>query len=309
MTPSRSVLISGASVAGPTLAYWLRRHGFAPTVLERTPAIRAGLGGHAVDLFGPAVEIAQRMELLEQVRSARTMTKELAFELPGKRPVEVDFERLTAGISDRHVEIMRGELARILYEATRDDVEYVFGDSIRAIDEHAEGVRVTFEHGVARSFDLLVGADGLHSNVRGLCFGEESRFRHYLGGYLAAFSVPNYRALSRRTVIYNSTGRLAAMYGVRQTAEARALFLFRRYEELEYDHRDRAQQRELLGAEFAGEVGRCRACSPNSIPPTTSTSTRSARSGWTAGRRAASPWSETPATPRLRPSVVGPAWP
>ena len=91
MTPSRSVLISGATVAGPTLAYWLRRHGFAPTVLERTPAIRAGLGGHAVDLFGPAVEIAERMGLLEQVRSARTMTKELSFELPGKRPVEVNF--------------------------------------------------------------------------------------------------------------------------------------------------------------------------------------------------------------------------
>lgn len=253
MTPSRSVLISGASVAGPTLAYWLRRHGFTPTVLERTPGIRAGLGGHAVDLFGPAVEIAQRMKLLPQVWSARTMTEVLSLERPGKRPVEVDAERLTAGIADRHVEIMRGELAAILYEATRNDVEYVFGDSIRSIEESGDGVQVTFEHGAPRSFDLVVGADGLHSNVRRLRFGEESQFRHYLGGYLAAFSVPNYRALSRRMVIYNSSGRLAGMYAVRQTDQARAVLLFRRTEELEYDHRDRAQQRELVRAEFAGE--------------------------------------------------------
>ncbi len=309
MTPSCSVLISGASVAGPTLAYWLRRHGFTPTVLELTPAIRAGLGGHAVDLFGPAVDIAERMELLEQVRSARTMTKELAFELPGKRPVEVDFERLTAGISDRPVEIMRGELARILYEATRDDVEYVFGDSIRAIDEHDEGMRVTFEHGVARSFDLLVGADGLHSNVRTLCFGDESRFRRYLGGYLAAFSVPNYRALSRRMVIYNSTGRLAAMYGVRQTAQARALFSSAATRDSNTTTTTVPGNGSCSARSSPARGGRCHACSPSSTTPRTSTSTRSARSGWLAGRRAASPWSETPATPRLRPSAAGRAWP
>lgn len=253
MLANTDVLISGASVAGPTLAYWLRRYGFNPTVLERTPAIRAGLGGHAVDLFGPAVEIAERMGVLPQVQAARTMTQVLSLERPGKRPVEVDAERLIAGISDRHVEIMRGELATILYEATRHDVEYVFDDSIRAIDEGDDGVKVTFEHGVPRSFDLVIGADGLHSNVRKLRFGEESMFRHYIGGYLAAFTVPNYRALSGRMVGYNSVGKLAAMYAVRQTGQARALFLFRRAEELHYDYRDLDQQRKLLRAEFAGE--------------------------------------------------------
>ena len=126
----QTVLISGASVAGPTLAYWLHRYGFRTTVVERTPTLRRGWGGHAVDLFGPAVEVAERMGILPRVLQARTRTELISFIRPGKAPVDVDFTRLVAGISDRHVEIMRGELAAILHDATRDDVEYVFGDGI-----------------------------------------------------------------------------------------------------------------------------------------------------------------------------------
>ena len=114
---------------------------------------------------------------------------------PGKPPVDVDFTRLVAGISDRHVEIMRGELAAILHDATRHDVEYVFGDGIRSLIQDDGGVEVTFEHGAARRFDLVVGADGLHSTVRRLAFGDESRFRRYIGGYLAVYTVPNHLQL------------------------------------------------------------------------------------------------------------------
>src|SRR6266508_3497833 len=127
------VLISGASVAGPALAYWLRRYGFSPTVVERTPSLRMGFGGHAVDLFGPAVDVAEWMGVLPEVRDARTRTERMSVVRPGRPAIEVDIGRLIAGISDRHVEIMRGELARILYEATHDDVEYVFDDSIRTL--------------------------------------------------------------------------------------------------------------------------------------------------------------------------------
>ena len=83
------VLVSGASVAGPTLVYWLRWHGFTPTVVERTPALRAGLGGHAVDLFGPAVEVAEWTGILPEVLAARTQTELLVLERPGRAPVEV----------------------------------------------------------------------------------------------------------------------------------------------------------------------------------------------------------------------------
>jgi 2-polyprenyl-6-methoxyphenol hydroxylase-like FAD-dependent oxidoreductase len=166
----------------------------------------------------------------------------------------VDVGRAVAGIASRHVEIMRGELTSILHEATRDDVEYVFGDSIRTLEEDGDRVSVTFEHGPPRSVDLVVGADGLHSNVRRLTFGDESRFRRYLGGYLAVFTLPNYRELAGRMVTYPRPGKLVGMYPVRQSGAARALFLFRQAEELSYDHRDVEQQKRLLRQAFAEDA-------------------------------------------------------
>jgi 2-polyprenyl-6-methoxyphenol hydroxylase-like FAD-dependent oxidoreductase len=248
------VLISGASVAGPTLAWWLCRSGFTPTVVEQTPALRAGLGGHAVDLFGPAVEVAEWMGILPKVLAARTRTDQVTIERPGKSPVEVDLSRLVAGISARHVEIMRGELTSILYQATRDDIDYRFGDAIRELHQDGDGVQVSFDHGPPKRFGLVVGADGLHSGVRRLSFGDEAPFRHYLGGYLGVFSLANYRGLDGRMVAYSAPGRSAAMYPVRQTGQARALFLFRAAEELVYDHTDLDRQRQLLGEAFADDA-------------------------------------------------------
>jgi 2-polyprenyl-6-methoxyphenol hydroxylase-like FAD-dependent oxidoreductase len=248
-----SVLISGASVAGPTLAYWLSRYGFATTVVERTPAPRLGLGGHAVDLFGQAVDVVERMGLLPAVEAERTQTELISFERPGKRPVVADLSRLIAGVSGRHVEIMRGELARLLYEVAQDDVEYVFGDSIRTLQQDGHQVHVTFDQGAPRSFDMVVGADGLHSNVRRLAFGEESQFRHYIGGYLAFFTLPNYLGLKGLMRAYVVPSRTVAMYQVRQSGDARAGFLFRRAQEFQYDHHDVAQQKRLLRQEFDGE--------------------------------------------------------
>jgi 2-polyprenyl-6-methoxyphenol hydroxylase-like FAD-dependent oxidoreductase len=248
------VLVSGASVAGPTLAYWLRRHGFTTTVIERTPALRKGLGGHAVDLLGPAVDVAERMGILPQVVAAGTHTQLISLERPGKSSVEVDLRKVMPGISARHVEIMRGELASILYEATRDDVEYVFGDSISTLAEDDDGVTVTFEQGSSRRYGLVIGADGLHSNVRRLVFGEESRFRRYLGGYLGVFTLPNYLGLVGRMLAYRTVGKLVATYPVGQTRDARALFMFRRAEEMDYDYRDLEQQKRLLRETFADEA-------------------------------------------------------
>ena len=247
---SREVLISGASIAGPTLAWWLCRSGFTPTVVEQTPELRAGLGGHAVDLFGPAVDVAGWMGILPQVLAARTQTDQVTLEHPGRSPAEVDLGRLVAGISDRHVEIMRGELTSILHQATRDDVEYRFGDWIRSLDQDGDGVEVSFEHGPPRRFGLVVGADGLHSGVRRLVFGDEAPLRHWLGGYLGVFSLPNYRGLDGRMVAYSAPDRSVAMYPVRQTGQARALFLFRTAQELSYDHRDLDRQRRLLAEAF-----------------------------------------------------------
>ena len=258
MASRGDVLISGASVAGPTLAFWLHRFGWRPIVVERSPALRRGWGGHAVDLFGPAVDIAEQMGILPDILQARTRTELISLVRPGKRPVDIDFTRLVAGIADHHVEVMRGELAAILHEATRHDVEYIFGDRIRGLTQTDGGVEVTFDHATARRFDLVVGADGLHSIVRHLTFGEESRFRRYLGGYLAVYTVPNRLQLHGRMLTYLTPGRLAATYPVWQTGHARAAFLFRHPHEFDARHRDIDRQKRLLRAVYADHGGEVR---------------------------------------------------
>lgn len=240
------VLISGASVAGPTAAYWLSRQGCAVTVVERMPLAQVRTSGHAVDLFGPAMDVAEWTGVLPALTEARTRTDVVSFQRQDGRGVDLDMRRLVAGISGRHLEIMRGELAAILYEATRSDVRYVFEDSIRSIDQEPDGVAVTFERSPADRFDLVIGADGLHSIVRRLAFGPEGQFRRFLGGYLAGTVLPNYLGLDGRMVVWNAPGRLAAIYPVHKTTTARAGFLFRRSEELALDHRDVGGQKQVL---------------------------------------------------------------
>src|SRR5215212_7276725 len=249
------VLISGASVAGPTAAYWLCRRGFAVTVVERMPLVRVRTSGHAVDLFGPAMDVAEWTGVLPAVMDSRTRTEIVSFQRRGGRGVEVEMRRLVAGISGRHVEVMRGELAAILYEATRSDAQYLFEDSIQTIVEEPDGIVVTFEQASADRFDLVIGADGLHSIVRRLVFGPEDRFRRYLGGYLAGAALPNYLGLEGRMVVWNAPGRLAAIYPVHQTTTARAGFLFRRSEELMLDYRDVDGQKQVLHQIYGGDGG------------------------------------------------------
>lgn len=240
------ILISGASVAGPTAAYWLARQGFEVTVVERMPLARVRTSGHAVDLFGPALDVAEWAGVLPAVTDARTRTEIVSFQRDNGRDVEIEMRGLVAGASGRHVEIMRGELASILYEVSRGDARYLFEDSITTLVEEPDGVTVTFQRGPADRFDLVIGADGLHSTVRGLAFGPEDQFRRFLGGYLAGAPLPNYLGLERRMVVWNAPGRLAAIFPVHGTTTARGGFLFRGTEEFALDHRDVDRQKRLL---------------------------------------------------------------
>ncbi|MFF4398579.1 FAD-dependent monooxygenase [Streptomyces sp. NPDC001480] len=243
------VLVSGASVAGPVLAYWLTRHGFSVTVVERAPVLRQ-TGGHAVDLFRPAMNISEKMGVLPRVEERATGTNRMTVYREGsRRPVRADLSKIFGATSDRHVEIMRDDLSEIYYDATRDHVEYVFGDSITAISPDGE---VRFENAAPCRFDLVVGADGLHSNVRRLVFGDESRFSAFTGAYLGVLTLPNGSDLDGELLIHVGVGRTAGMYGARHLGDARALFLFRSERELDYHHRDVPRQKELLRGAFAG---------------------------------------------------------
>lgn len=243
------ILISGASVAGPVLAYWLSRYGFDVTVVERAPTLRK-TGGHAVDLFRPAMEISAKMGVLPRIEALATGTNRLALYREGRsRAIDVDLTKIYAASSDRHVEIMRDDLSEIYYDAARDDVEYLFGDSITAIEHDGT---VAFGHSAARTFDVIVGADGLHSNVRQLTFGEEAGLTRFLGGYLSVLSAPKPLVDLGEMVGHVGVGRFAGIYTADHLDDARVVFLFRHREEPDYDHRDVLRQKALLRDAFAG---------------------------------------------------------
>ncbi|WP_329791779.1 FAD-dependent monooxygenase [Lentzea sp. DG1S-22] len=240
------ILVSGASVAGPVVAYWLTRYGHEVTVVERSPVLRK-TGGHAVDLFTPAMAISEKMGVLPRIEALATGTERISVLREGTRkPVTGDVTKIFAAAADRHVEVMRDDLSEIYHDATRADVEYVFGDSITSIGAEGE---VTFEVGAPRRFDLVIGADGLHSNVRRLVFGEVAKT--FVGAYLAVLSVPREAGRPGEMTGHIGPGRSAAVYGARHLDDARAVFLFRSGE-LSYHHRDVARQKQLLREAFAG---------------------------------------------------------
>jgi 2-polyprenyl-6-methoxyphenol hydroxylase-like FAD-dependent oxidoreductase len=243
------VLISGASIAGPVLAHWLTRYGVDVTVVERSPVLRK-TGGHAIDLFRPAMEISERMGVLPQVMAHKTGTEVLEVYRPwARKPTHIDYVKLAGAMSERHVEIMRDDLSEIYYDASRDDAEYVFGDQITAISDDGD---VTFANGAPRRFDVVVGADGLHSGVRRIVFGDVPE--RFLGGYLAVVSVPKSFAREGEMTGYYEPNRVAMIYTADHLEDARAVFIFRP-RALEYDHRDVARQKRQLAESFAGVSG------------------------------------------------------
>ena len=242
----QEILISGAGIAGPALAYWLRRYGFTPTVVERAGALRDG--GYAVDFRGPVhLDLLARMGIRDDVERARTGTGDSWYvNAQGKK-----LARMPAEQTGGDLEVLRGDLVRVLHEATRNETEYVFGDSITGLEETADGVNVTFEHAAPRSFDLVIGADGLHSRVRSLAFGPEQSYLKHLGLHLAIFTAPNYLALDHSGLVYGEPKRLVVVYSARENTEARVMLYFAS-PPVSHDRADTDRQRGIINEAFAG---------------------------------------------------------
>ena len=243
---NKSVLISGASVAGPALAFWLGRYGFHPTIVERAPAMRPG--GYAVDFRGASVRVLERMGLLSEVQRRQTRIGAITIVDRNNKKVASMPDGFTSG----ELEILRGDLAGIFHEATRETTEYIFDDSIASMKESEAGIDVVFERGGQRRFDLVVGADGLHSKVRSLAFGEEANFVRYLGYYVSIFTIPNYLNLDQRGLYYGTLGKKVGIFSGGDQREAKASFFFAT-EPLEYDRRNMDQQKRALRDHFQQE--------------------------------------------------------
>lgn len=245
-----NVLISGASIAGTTLAHWLHHNGFAPTVVERAPEIREG--GYKIDIRGAALTVVERMGLLDEIRRLRTDVRGASVvDATGRRVASMDGDTF-GGREHGDAEIMRGDLNRLIHDLTKDAVEYVFDDSIDSLTSLPDGVEVTFASGTKRRFDLVIGADGLHSNTRALTFGDESAYVRDLGYHVSIFSVPNHLELDRWELTYVGPGRTALTYSTAQDTGAKAMFLFETGTQ-RFDHRDQALQRRTLADAYAGE--------------------------------------------------------
>ncbi|MFH8359745.1 FAD-dependent monooxygenase [Streptomyces anulatus] len=250
----RTVLISGASIAGPALAYWLNRHGFAVTVVEKAGTIRDG--GYPIDVRGTALDVVRRMGILPRLRDAHIDLRRLTFlDEDGSEVAAVDPHAVTGGVAGRDLEVRRGALADALHEAVRDDVEFLFDDSIDILHQHRHGVDVTFRGGGRRTFDLVVGADGLHSHTRRLQFGPEELFHRYLGYCFAGFTLRNTFGLVRETVMWNAPGRAAVLYAVGDgdgDGDVHGFLNFARPEPPFDAIRDPEAQRDLVAEVFDG---------------------------------------------------------
>ena len=244
------VLVTGASIAGPALAHWLHRHGAQVAVVEQAPGLRPG--GQAVDARGVAKEVIRRMGLDEAVRAVCTDTAG-AYTLDAEgnvletMPVEADGG--DGYVSE--IEVLRGDFSQVLYDDTKDGVEYVFGDRIAELTQDADGVDVTFASGDQRRFDLVIGADGLHSALRAMVFGPRERYVRHLGLVLAFYTVPNEFGIDRWLLDYQEAGRWAGLRPVPDVTKAIAMLSFPAAD-FDIDHRDVAAQKRLLREQMAG---------------------------------------------------------
>lgn len=240
-----TVLIVGAGIAGSTLAYWLARDGMDVTVVERAQGTRSS--GSPVDVRGPAAAVVERMGVLPRLRAAATHVTGLAVvDAAGRRIGRVP-TRSGRGVE---VELPRGDLAAVLAAASRDAAEFRHGDTVTSLSGDGGGVDVTFERAAPQRFDLVVGADGLHSQVRRLVFGPETRFVTHLGMYVATVVLDGPAEDPRTVLMHNAPGRCAAVHP--GTGRAIAALMFRSPPAPDPGRHDTGGQRELVARAYAG---------------------------------------------------------
>lgn len=220
------IAISGAGVAGTALAHWLHRTGHTPTLIEQAPAFRSG--GYMIDFWGVGYTVAQRMGIEEQILHAGYQIASVrSVDTDGKVIAALDTNVFRRLLGQDFTSLARGDLAAVIHATIADKVEMIYGDSITAIDQHADGIRLSFAHAGPREFDLVIGADGLHSNVRRLAFGPDSDFEHYLGCKVAAAVVDGYRPRDELAyVTHAAPGRQVSRVALRDDRTL-ALFVFR----------------------------------------------------------------------------------
>jgi 2-polyprenyl-6-methoxyphenol hydroxylase-like FAD-dependent oxidoreductase len=252
---NRRILVSGAGIAGSCLAYWLARYGFEPTLIERAPRLRTS--GYIIDFWGRGYDVAERMGLLPALEGDACRVEEIRIvDAHGRRRGGFSIRGLRAVLDERLLSILRGDLARRIYDSLAGRVPTIFGDSVSAVAQDQDGVAVEFEHGAPQRFDLIVGAGGLHSPIRRLVFGPSEQFERYLGYYAASFIAPGYPERDTAAyVTYSAPGRQVSRYALRGDRTV-FLFVFASDAKLPRTH-DPAAQKGVLHRVFGADGWEC----------------------------------------------------
>ncbi|RTQ53587.1 FAD-binding monooxygenase [Hymenobacter gummosus] len=247
MNPNKKILIAGASIAGPALAYWLQRYGFEVTVVERAPAPR--YGGQNIDVKGAGRQVAVKMGLEEAIKAANTGEVGVQF-VNEDNEVEASFPKDNPNGLTSELEILRGDLVQILYNATKEAVRYQFGTHIVGLSEQAEAVRVTLADGRTEAYDLVVAADGLRSATRQLMFGDEPDIK-FLGLYTCYLTIPRAGTDTDWARWYNAPDSRVLLLRPDNKGTTRASFNFLGDEDA-YQHLSPDEQRQVLREKLAG---------------------------------------------------------
>jgi 2-polyprenyl-6-methoxyphenol hydroxylase-like FAD-dependent oxidoreductase len=253
---NRKVLIVGTGIAATTLAYWLNRYGFEPTLVERAEQLRTG--GYVIDFWGVGYDVAEQMGLLPALNQAALPFEGLRIvDERGKRKSGFGRRAIRSMLGRRYLSILRSDLAQEIYKALGGGVRTIFGDTVTRLQQDDAGVLVEFESGHTGRFDLVVGAGGLHSPVRSLLFGAESSFEKFLGYYVASFSVDDYPHRDPHIFVsYSTPGKQVSRYTLKDGRTA-FLFVFAAHDKLSIPHLDAQAQKQVLKHEFAGVGWEC----------------------------------------------------
>ena len=241
------ILVSGASIAGLTSAYWLNKKGFEVTIVEKASKIRGG--GYPIDVRGSAINIVKMMGIYEELKAQNLNNMKFKI-LDNDNSVISQFTDATMKANE-DIEIPRGDLTTALYKCVEEnDINLIFNDSIKTMNHLDNGVEIELESGKQGSYDLVVGADGIHSNTRKLTFGEESQFTNYLGHCFTGFTVENYLDMYKEGMIYSEPGRTAIMYATKNKESVHAFLIFSDEEEPSVNHRDIEGHKKLVKDKF-----------------------------------------------------------
>lgn len=249
MTTNTNILISGAGIAGLTLAYWLQKFGFNPVIIEKRPNLCDE--GYMIDFYGSGFDVAEKMDLLEPLRARHYPIPKLELvDDHGKTRAALDIEKFRKLLNYRHFNFTRGDLETVLYETVKSSIPIKFSTTVSNIGVQADRLRVELSDGTRQDYDLVIGADGIHSKVRTLLWGDESQFEHFLGYYVACGVVKNFLGTLDAFYSHLEPKKQASVYSIR----GNKLATFFAFKSKRLNVRERSQQLDTLTQVF-GQMG------------------------------------------------------